>query len=62
MIQTPTRVTTAGTGMGAAMGMNKAKPSIVRVIRVIRLQHRHWVGKARFQTDPLFDRSRSVAR
>jgi hypothetical protein len=62
MIQRPTIITTAGTGTEAAMGAKRVKPSIVRVIRVIRLQHRHWAGKSRFQDDPLFDRSRTAAR
>jgi hypothetical protein len=62
MIQRPTIVTTADTGTEAAMGAKRAKPSIVRVIRVIRLQHRHWAGKSRFQDDLLFDPSRTPAR
>jgi hypothetical protein len=62
MIQRPTIITTADTGTEAAMGVKKVKPSIVRVIRVIRLQHRRWAGKSRFQDDPLFDRSRTAAR
>jgi hypothetical protein len=61
-IQRPPIITTADTGTEAAMGGKRVKPSIVRVIRIIRLQHRHWAGKSRFQDDPLFDRSRTAAR
>jgi len=61
-IQRPTTATTADTGTEAAMGAKRVKPSIVRVIRIIRLQHRHWAGKSRFQDAMLFDRSRTAAR
>jgi hypothetical protein len=46
MIQRRTIRAIANTGTGAAMDANKVKPSIVRVIRVIRV--RRPVGESRF--------------
>jgi hypothetical protein len=60
MIQRPTIITNANTGTGAAMDANRVKPSIVRVIRVIRVRRRPWAGRSRFLDDPFFDRSRSA--
>jgi hypothetical protein len=62
MIQRLATVITVDTGTEAATGAKRVKPSIVRVMRVIRLQHRHWAGESRFQRDPLFVRPRTAVR
>jgi hypothetical protein len=46
-IQRPTIPSTANTGTGAAVGASKAKPSIVRIIRV-RRRRRRPAGESRF--------------
>jgi hypothetical protein len=48
MIQPLTNRTTADTGTGAALDANKSKPSIVRVIRTIRVRRRRPAGETRF--------------
>jgi hypothetical protein len=50
MIQRPTIIITANTATGAAMDVNRVKPSIVRVVRVRR---RRWAGKSRFPGEPI---------